>query len=71
MKILKNFGQKRVASMFSKSKPLRFFFVWGILESKAYAKKHKNIETLKNFLVREWEKLPQNLLYAICDDIPR
>ena len=37
--------------------PLRFFRL-GILESKACAKKHKNIETLKNFLVREWKKLP-------------
>ena len=47
------------------------FSIWGILESKACAKKHKNIKTLKNFLVREWEKLPQNLLHAICNDVPR
>ena len=47
------------------------FSVWRILESKLCAKKRKNIETLKNSLGREWEKLSQSLLRAICNDVPR
>ena len=38
------------------------YAVWSILETRACAKPHKNIEALKSNLKREWQKIPQEQL---------
>jgi hypothetical protein len=47
------------------------FSVWGILESRACAKAHTSLESLKISLVREWSKIPQELFRVAVDSVPK
>jgi hypothetical protein len=47
------------------------FSVWGILESRACAKAHTSLESLKTSLVREWSKIPQELFRVAVDSVPK
>ena len=38
------------------------YSVWANLETRACAKPHKNVESLKNSLLHEWQKIPQEEL---------
>ena len=38
------------------------FSVWGILQKRACEKKHHFVKSLKCDLLKEWEKLPQDML---------
>ena len=40
------------------------FSVWEILQKRACKKKHHSVESLKRDLIKEWEKLPQDMLHA-------
>ena len=44
------------------------FCVWGILEKKACSSPHNNLEDLRAFLKRAWEKIPQDALRAACQN---
>ena len=44
------------------------FSVWGILQKRACEKKHPSIESLKRDLLKEWEKLPQDMLRAAYEN---
>uniref|UniRef100_A0A914DXA4 Uncharacterized protein n=1 Tax=Acrobeloides nanus TaxID=290746 RepID=A0A914DXA4_9BILA len=46
------------------------YSVWAILESKANAKAHKNLESLKKALQKAWKKLNNETLRAV-DDFPK
>ena len=47
------------------------YSVWTILESKANAKAHKNLESLKKTLQKAWKELNNETLCAIVDDFPK
>ena len=47
------------------------YSIWSILETKACAKTHTNIESLKASLRREWDKIPQETLRAAVEAFPR
>uniref|UniRef100_A0A914DS54 Uncharacterized protein n=1 Tax=Acrobeloides nanus TaxID=290746 RepID=A0A914DS54_9BILA len=47
------------------------YSVWAILESKANAKAHKNLESLKKALQKAWKKPNNETLRAIVDDFPK
>ncbi|KAI6646946.1 hypothetical protein LOD99_9040 [Oopsacas minuta] len=46
------------------------FSIWAILETKACAKSHNNLDSLKRSLVKEWEKIPQEVLRAAVESFP-
>lgn len=43
------------------------FCIWGLLESKVCASRHTTVEGLKASLVREWKRLPQEVVRASCE----
>jgi hypothetical protein len=47
------------------------FSVWGILESKACAKPHTSIESLKRSLNKAWAEIPMEMIAEIVDDFPK
>ena len=47
------------------------YSVWAILESKANAKAHKNLESLKKALQKAWKELNNETLRAIVDDFSK
>ena len=47
------------------------YSIWSILETKACAKAHTNVESLKASLRREWAKIPQETLRAAVEAFPR
>lgn len=47
------------------------FCVWGYLESKVCTKRYPTIHALKTALLREWERLPQDIVRAACSAFPR
>ena len=44
------------------------FSVWGILHKRACKKNHYSVESLTRDLLKEWEKLPQNMLHAAYEN---
>ena len=44
------------------------FSVWGILQKRECEKKHYSVASLKRDLLKEWEKLPQNMLRAAYEN---
>lgn len=46
------------------------YSVWSILESKACAKSHKNLESLKRDLVSAWNEIDEETLRRICEKFP-
>ncbi|KAI6646352.1 hypothetical protein LOD99_9223 [Oopsacas minuta] len=46
------------------------FSMWSILESSACSKSHNSIESLKQSLTREWEKIPQEMLRTVVWAVP-
>ena len=44
------------------------FSVWRIVQKRACEKKHYSVESLKRDLLKEWEKLPQDMLRAACEN---
>ena len=46
------------------------FSVWGYLENKACATPHKNLNSLKASLIREWNKMPLDMLRATVEAVP-
>lgn len=47
------------------------YSVWSILEARACAKPHKNLESLRQSLQREWAKIPAHELRAITENFPK
>ncbi|KAI6653924.1 hypothetical protein LOD99_3100 [Oopsacas minuta] len=47
------------------------YSIWSILETKACAKAHTNVESLKVLLRREWAIIPQETLRAAVEAFPR
>ena len=47
------------------------FSVWSILEARACAKSHKSLDSLKQALLREWDKISVQELRAICKNFPK
>jgi hypothetical protein len=47
------------------------FSVWSILEARACANPHKSLESLKQALLREWEKMSAEEVRAICENFPK
>ena len=47
------------------------FSIWAILEARACANCHNNLVALKTSLIREWEKIPQEVLRAALEAFPR
>ena len=47
------------------------YSVWSILEAKACAKPHKNVESLKRALLKAWDEISVETLVKIVDDFPR
>ena len=46
------------------------FSIWSILGTKACAKSHSSVETLKKSLLREWVKIPQDTLRTAVEAFP-
>ena len=44
------------------------FSVWGILQKRKCKKKHHSVESFKRDLLKEWEKLPQDMLHATYEN---
>ena len=47
------------------------YSVWSILEEKACAKPHTNVESLKRTLVKAWDEISVETLKKIVDDFPK
>ena len=47
------------------------FCVWSILEAKACSKPHRNIESLKASVVKEWANIPQETLRIAVEAVPK
>ncbi|KAI6650037.1 hypothetical protein LOD99_6252 [Oopsacas minuta] len=47
------------------------YSIWLIVETKACAMAHNNVESLKVSLRREWAKIPQETLRAAVEAFPR
>ena len=47
------------------------YSIWSILESKACAKSHTSIQSLKTSLIKEWAKIPQETFRAAVEAFPR
>ena len=62
--------QRRIASVQSLLNSMEHS-IWSILETKACAKTHTNIESLKGSLRREWAKIPLETLRAAVEAFPR
>ncbi|KAI6658804.1 hypothetical protein LOD99_15129 [Oopsacas minuta] len=58
-----------MASLKSRFDPMDFS-IWAILEAKACAKSHNNLDSLKRSLVKEWGKIPQEVLRAAVESFP-
>lgn len=43
------------------------FSIWGILESRLSAKKHKTVKQLITRLCREWDRIPDHVIRAACE----
>ena len=46
------------------------YFVWSHLESKACSEPHKSIASLKESLVKEWKKIPQEMIQKAINEFP-
>jgi transposase len=47
------------------------YAVWSILEEKACAKPHKDVESLKRALIKSWDKITVEMLEKIVDNFPK
>ena len=47
------------------------FAIWGILKSKVLATPHKSLDALKRKLIKEWDAIPEKVLRAAVDDVPK
>lgn len=48
------------------------YSIWGILEARVNAKRHRSIESLKTALIKEWDNLPMEMVRNSIDSwIPR
>uniref|UniRef100_A0A914E7L5 PH domain-containing protein n=1 Tax=Acrobeloides nanus TaxID=290746 RepID=A0A914E7L5_9BILA len=47
------------------------YSVWSILEAKACAKPHKDIESLKRALIQTWDEITPEILATIVDNFPK
>lgn len=47
------------------------FSVWSILESRAWAKRHCSVESLKQTLRREWDRLSPDDLWRIAENFAK
>ena len=47
------------------------YSMWSILEEKACAKPHTNVESLKRALVKAWDEISVEILKKIVDDFPK
>jgi hypothetical protein len=47
------------------------YSVWSILESRACATPHKNVESLKLSLQAAWDTIDENMLRQIVDNFPK
>lgn len=47
------------------------YFIWPYLESKACSKPHNSIAELKASLVKEWDKIPQEMIQNAIDNFPK
>ena len=47
------------------------FCVWGVLEERVCRHPHASIESLKESLVAEWNKIPQKIFYKACLSVER
>uniref|UniRef100_A0A914DG88 Tc1-like transposase DDE domain-containing protein n=1 Tax=Acrobeloides nanus TaxID=290746 RepID=A0A914DG88_9BILA len=47
------------------------YLVWSILESKACAKPHNSIDSLKEALLKAWDEIIVEMLEKIVDDFPK
>jgi len=43
------------------------FSIWSILESKVCSTPSPNVEILKARLLKEWDKIPQDILRSACE----
>ena len=46
------------------------FSLWSILETKACAKSHKSVDSLKKSLLKEWSQIPQETMRAAVNAVP-
>ena len=46
------------------------FSIWSILQEKACSKPHRNVESLKKSLVKEWANIPQEKLRISVEAVP-
>ena len=46
------------------------FSLWSILETKACAKSHKSVDSLKKSLLKEWSRIPQETMRAAVNAVP-
>lgn len=46
------------------------FFVWGYLSEKVNEKKCRTLDSFKRTIVKEWDKMDQNMLRAACRSFP-
>ena len=76
VKISQNFCKEKFQNFWSKNmwppcspnfNPIDFS-VWGILQKRACKKKHHSVESLKRNLLKEWEKLPQDMSCATYEN---
>jgi hypothetical protein len=47
------------------------YAVWSILEEKACAKLHKDVESLKRALIKAWDEITEGMLEKIVDNFPK
>ena len=47
------------------------YTVWSILEEKACAKPHKDVESLRRVLIKAWDEITVELLEKIVDNFPK
>ena len=46
------------------------YSIWGVLEARVNATRHKSVESLKSKLTKEWESLSMDLVRAGIEDWP-
>ena len=47
------------------------FCIWSVLERNACSKPHRNLKSLKKFLVKKWDKIPQKTLRISVESVPK
>ena len=47
------------------------FSMWSILEKNACSKPHTNLESLRNSLIREWDRIPQEVIRSAVESVPK